>query len=1040
MPADRTLDWLATEPRLTKWRDSDRPEALWITGSPGQGKSVLTKAIVGQLEESLKGPDVAVIYFFCYNQDPDYRTPSSVLRALIVQLLEGPDMFQHLPRSLQQDRTEFTSASLTCLWNIFGNMVADEHHRKIYCVIDALDECEDPQGELCSLLSKISLRRDSMYAHTVPALKILISSRPSEGHMERNLKDFPRWNLHANKQDLDLYVHSKLAELPAELTTKQKDLVETLFKERTERSFLWISIAMRKLAQIKGVTTYKLEDTIRKLPTELCLLYKKIIGQLKDKDSEDVLKLLLWVAYAKETLTIDLLEVAVSLDPRRECRSTEQLEAHRISLTPSVLQKLAGNLIEFTNGKVHFIHQSVKDYIVENNFLRQMEFLDRQPSPDLYLAKICMEYLHFEHLKDRKLEINNWYFPERQPMFYYAALHWFEHISELPELPNAMLLNIKSLLSLGNGGQRAWLSVQARFVSVTLDRFQFERTRCPQLYIAIALHSIWMIEYVLESGEFLVDKLALWDAFLQSAKETNEVFRKLLDTWETKSLDNKLMADGVMKGVALNGTPDNMRLLLEREGTYLITEGVLITAVRNHFSPTEMTALLLENEETTITENVLVAAFAACSRYRRWAARNRFKSRDARYIKQCPRAALVLLLGREKNIRITQKVLLAAVVNNLDEEMIKLLLTKTNGIRINAELLQPTARWLVHNTKLLTVLLDRSEETSLITDEVMKAAIQNGDYWYGEVCIDIVMMLFARGKKSKPITFITEEVMEAATQSGFQGPQMIGWFLDEQTTRITEAIVKAAVQNQYQGDKIVRLLLDRAKQSPLITENIMETAVQNQMSGARIVPMLLGRGFQELCFKVPNCSRAAYIVPVLLEKTFLKSCVTENVVRAAVMSGNVSVLEVLRHKVDLDIYAPEWGRIARFILAARKGDEGQIQQLLAEGVNHDLADVDGRTPLSHAAECGKLGVLKILHDRGTANVEPWARKSPSPLYRAVEGGFKSCARFLLDKGADPSEFWGAISPDTVVRLDNNGTVKTVREWVDIDDEPDSQSA
>jgi hypothetical protein len=621
------------------------------------------------------------------------------------------------------------------------------------------------------------------------------------------------------------------------------------------------SIATRKLAQIKGVTTYKLEDTIRKLPTELCFLYAKIIGQLKDKDSEDVLKLLLWVAYAKETLTIDLLEVAVSLDPRRECRSTEQLEAHRISLTPSVLQKLAGNLIEFTSGKVHSIHQSVKDYIVENNFLRP-KFLDRQPSPDLYLAKICMEYLHFEHLKDRKLEINNWYFPERQPMFYYAALHWFEHIADLRELPNAMLLVIKSLLSLGNGGQRAWLSVHARFVCVTLDRFQFERTRCPQLYIAIALHSIWMIEHVLESGEFLVDKLALWDALLQGAKETNEVFRKLLDTWETKSLDNELMTDGVMKGVALNGTPDNMRLLLEREGTYLITEGVLITAVRNQFSPTEMTALLLKNEETTITENVLVAAFAACSRYRRWAARNRFKSRDARYIKECPRAALVLLLGREKNIRISQKVLLAAVVNNLDEEMIKLLLTKTNGILINAELLQPTARWLVHNTKLLTVLLDRSEETSLITDEVMKAAIQNGDYWYGEVRIDIVRKLFARGKQSKPVTFITEEVMKAATQSGFQGPEMIGWFLDEQTTRITEAIVKAAVQNQNQVDKIVRLLLDRAKQSPLITENIMETAVQNQISGARIVPMLLGRGgtlpqSAELLSRCVYCTSAA---------------------------------------------------------------------------------------------------------------------------------------------------------------------------------------
>lgn len=669
------MDWLSTEPRLTKWRDSDRPEALWITGPPGQGKSVLTKAVVRQLEESLKEPDVAVIYFFCYNQDPGFRTPSSVLRALIVQLLEVPDMFQHLPRTLQQDRTEFISASLISLWNIFENMVSDKYHRKIYCVIDALDECEDPQGQLCSLLSNMILRRNKTSTQTVPTLKILISSRPSEGHIERNLKGFLNWNLHANKQDLDLYVHSRLAELPVELSTKQKDLVATLLKERTERSFLWISIVMQKLAQIEGVTTYKLEDTICNIPTELCLIYAKLIGQLRDKDSEDVLKLLLWVAYAKETLTIDLLEVAISLDPRRECRSTEQFEAHRISLTPSVLQRLAGNLVEFSDGKVHFIHQSVKDYIIENNVFSPFEILHGHLSPDVYLANICIKYLHFEHLKDRKLEVNNWYFPKPEPMFYYAALHWFEHISDLRELPSGMLLTINSLISLGNGGQRAWLSVHARFISVKFDRFQFEKTECPQLHIAIALSSIWMIENVLESGGFLVDKSALWNALLQSAEETREVFRMMLDTWETKSLDKKLMPDEVMKGVALNGTPDNMGLLLKRDRTYLVTEGVLMTAVRNKFSPTEMTALLLRNEEITITEKILVAAFAACSRYRKWVARNRFKSRDAGYVRECSRAVFVLLLGHEKNIRITGRVLLAAVVNNLDEEIIKLLLT-----------------------------------------------------------------------------------------------------------------------------------------------------------------------------------------------------------------------------------------------------------------------------------------------------------------------------------------------------------------------------
>lgn len=108
----------------------------------------------------------------------------------------------------------------------------------------------------------------------------------------------------------------------------------------------------------------------------------------------------------------------------------------------------------------------------------------------------------------------------------------------------------------------------------------------------------------------------------------------------------------------------------------------------------------------------------------------------------------------------------------------------------------------------------------------------------------------------------------------------------------------------------------------------MKTAVRNQKYGAQIVLLLLGRGFQKIYLTVRSNSCATCTIPALLEKTFLETCVTENVVRAAVMSGNISVLEVLRDEVDLNTYAPEWGEIAKFISAARDGNDDMIQQLL----------------------------------------------------------------------------------------------------------------
>ncbi len=193
---------------------------------------MLAKVIVGQLEETLKGPNVAVIYFFCYNQDPRFRTSSSMLRALIVQLLDVPEMFQYLPQAFQANRSEFISASLASLWDIFDRMILDEYYRRIYCVVDALDECEDPRGELCSRLLRTNMQHNSTDTETVPMFKILITSRPAEDHIERNLQGLPTRYLHAHSEDLDFYMKSQLASLSYILSAEQMNVAAKQLKQR----------------------------------------------------------------------------------------------------------------------------------------------------------------------------------------------------------------------------------------------------------------------------------------------------------------------------------------------------------------------------------------------------------------------------------------------------------------------------------------------------------------------------------------------------------------------------------------------------------------------------------------------------------------------------------------------------------------------------------------------------------------------------------------------------------------------------------------
>ena len=73
---------------------------------------------------------------------------------------------------------------------------------------------------------------------------------------------------------------------------------------------------------------------------------------------------------------------------------------------------------------------------------------------------------------------------------------------------------------------------------------------------------------------------------------------------------------------------------------------------------------------------------------------------------------------------------------------------------------------------------------------------------------------------------------------------------------------------------------------------------------------------------------------------------------------------------------------------------------ITEGLKYgDFTDYKGRTPLSWAAQEGRLAIVRILI-HGGANLDEADRGRHTPLLRAIKSGHKAVARFLIDKGAD----------------------------------------
>ncbi|KAK4242966.1 ankyrin repeat-containing domain protein, partial [Corynascus novoguineensis] len=74
---------------------------------------------------------------------------------------------------------------------------------------------------------------------------------------------------------------------------------------------------------------------------------------------------------------------------------------------------------------------------------------------------------------------------------------------------------------------------------------------------------------------------------------------------------------------------------------------------------------------------------------------------------------------------------------------------------------------------------------------------------------------------------------------------------------------------------------------------------------------------------------------------------------------------------------------------------------ITEGFNYrkNLRGHQGRTPLSWAAQEGRLNIVELLI-QGGADIDGMDEKEYTPLHRASDNGHETIARLLIDKGAD----------------------------------------
>ena len=273
-----------------------RGSVLWLHGDSGCGKSVLCSAVIDEIL-AVKRIDsrVKLTYWYFTVTDKKRTSVGNFLRALIAQLvLECPippslldlwsarEMGREAPKTADLEQT------------IRRILVEDSSHI-YYVVVDALDESDDTEkAEIMQFIRSLALLEADIH--------ILFTSRTNTVGIEmgtKGLSSFYNVAMEPQDTDLDILAHlterleddSALAKWSHDLRQFVKD---TLIKD-AGGMFRWVECQLQAVRRCRKPA--EVRKVLKTLPRDLHEVYARDLAKVDDNASEDVVRLLEWLAF-----------------------------------------------------------------------------------------------------------------------------------------------------------------------------------------------------------------------------------------------------------------------------------------------------------------------------------------------------------------------------------------------------------------------------------------------------------------------------------------------------------------------------------------------------------------------------------------------------------------------------------------------------------------------------------------------------------------------------------------------------------------------
>ena len=460
-----TCDWFCQGQFLREWRDSPK-RVLWISGKPGCGKTVLSSAIVENLNAEIsESSTIKIAHFQFKNNDQGKNSDLALLKSLILQLVNSDDLLSLLGEVYDSSVNEnATSQSLCFPLSVILQAIVSKLST-VFFVIDAIDECRDMESCLDQLLHLAGRNAsDREEGGVTQRIKIVLLSR-MEHEIVRPLDtlDYSSYSIHSEdtQHDIELYLSNvmetsyRLKRLPKET----KDRVRTSLAQRAEGMFLWTRLMVDEL-QKKQLSQAAVEQCITRLPRGLPAIYGRIIDAL-DQDDTDTIRIFRGMTAAREPLRQSEVIALLQIDPDKDYFDKARKIEGPIS---DWLYYTCGPMVEIEEGRLKFVHATAVEYLLNQaNPHFRMDHLDAHED----MALTCLAYLLNSQVPDftkpvasRGDRIAASTLLGRSDLHFlrYASLNWIDHLVN-SRSPISSPLMRKVLKFIDNTHCLTWLEV-----------------------------------------------------------------------------------------------------------------------------------------------------------------------------------------------------------------------------------------------------------------------------------------------------------------------------------------------------------------------------------------------------------------------------------------------------------------------------------------------------------------------------------------------------------------------------------------------------